>query len=137
MLLTSEVWNTICNSFQIEWSELHQIWSSFFFFFFDKKSSFTMLTIFDILLAPILKEVSVSETINPCQNPRLHCEIKYFYLSLFQKLRKSDTCNKVKSCSKHGLADPTCLLGDNSYPYQSYIPKTIILEKKSLKNYSN
>ena len=30
---------------------------------------------------------------------------KYYHLSVFQKLRHSDTCNQVKSCTKYGRPD--------------------------------
>ena len=30
---------------------------------------------------------------------------KDYHLSVFQKLRPSNTCNQVKSCTKHGRSD--------------------------------
>ena len=35
----------------------------------------------------------------------LNYQFKDYHLSLFQKLRRSDTCNQVKSCTKHGRPD--------------------------------
>ena len=34
-----------------------------------------------------------------------HDQFKDYHLSAFQKLRHSDTCNQVKSCTKHGRPD--------------------------------
>ena len=62
---------------------------------FDKKPGFFLITIFDKELMPFWKMLLWLKLL-------LNAKFKDYHLSVFQKLRYSDTCNQVKSCTKHG-----------------------------------
>ena len=62
-----------------------------------------VLTIFDKELTPCWKTFLWPEL---SFNAKLYQFKDWAYhLSVFQKLRHSDTCNRVKSCTKHGRPD--------------------------------
>ena len=87
------------------------------FLLFDKK----WLTIFDKVLTPFWKTFL---WLKQLFDAKIY-EFNDYYLSVFQKLGHSNTCNQVKSCTKHGR------------PNQSQRKLTVALQKTySFKSFS-